>query len=79
MAEVAELTKTTEPRTPGQWYDFACFYAVASGKVADKKQEYADRAMELLHKAVQAGYRDAAHLKKDTDLDPLRKRRTSRS
>ena len=58
----------------GQWYDFACVYAVASGKIADKKQEYADRAMELLHKAVKAGYKDAAHMKKDTDLDPLRDR-----
>ena len=25
-------------------------------------------------KAVKAGYRDAAHMKKDTDLDPLRER-----
>jgi hypothetical protein len=58
----------------GQWYDFACVYAVASGKVADKKQEYADRAMELLHKAVQAGFKDAAHIRKDTDLGPLRER-----
>ena len=30
--------------------------------------------MELLINAVQAGYKDAAHMKKDTDLDPLRKR-----
>ena len=30
--------------------------------------------MELLAKAVQAGYQDAAHMKKDTDLDPLRER-----
>ena len=34
----------------------------------------ADRAMELLAKAVQAGYKDVAHMKKDTDLDPLRDR-----
>ena len=30
--------------------------------------------MEMLHKAVKAGYTDAAHLAKDTDLDPLRNR-----
>ena len=29
---------------------------------------------ELLHKAVKAGYVDAAHMAKDTDLDPLRDR-----
>jgi serine/threonine protein kinase/Flp pilus assembly protein TadD len=73
VAEVAELTKLDGWNT-GQWYDFACVYAVASGKVADKKQEYADRAMELLRKAVQAGYKDGAHMAKDTDLDPLRDR-----
>lgn len=73
VAEVAELTKT--PFLPaGQWYNFACVYAVASGKIADKKAEYADRAMELLQKAVKAGYKSAEQMKKDTDLDPLRER-----
>ncbi len=73
VTEVDELTKVAG-WTAGQWYDFACVYAVASGKIADKKQEYADRAMEMLHKAVKAGYKDAGHMKKDTDLDPLRGR-----
>ena len=58
----------------GQWYVFACIYAVASGKDAGKKDEYAARAMELLQKAVKAGYKDAAHMAKDKDLDPLRDR-----
>ena len=30
--------------------------------------------MELLTLARAAGWKDAAHMKKDTDLDPLRKR-----
>lgn len=80
VAEVAELTKPapdasgSEKWTAGQWYDFACVYSVASAKLADKKQEYADRAMELLQQAVKAGYTDAVHIKKDADLDPLRGR-----
>jgi serine/threonine protein kinase/Tfp pilus assembly protein PilF len=57
-----------------EWYDFACIYAVVSGKVADKRQEYADRAMELLHQAVQAGWKDAGRMKRDRELDPLRGR-----
>lgn len=73
VAEVAELSKM-----PGwnaaQWYDFACAYAVASGKFADKKQEYAGRAMELLRQAVNAGFRDAAQMKQDSYLDCLRGR-----
>ncbi|HEV3445599.1 MAG TPA: serine/threonine-protein kinase [Gemmataceae bacterium] len=78
---IAEAAELTSPRASeiahwnaGQWYDFACVYATASGKTAPKKQEYADRAMEFLHKAVQAGYKDAAHLTTDIDLDPLHDR-----
>jgi hypothetical protein len=41
VAEVAGLTKSSD-WNPGQWYNFACVYAVASGKLSDKKQEYAD-------------------------------------
>jgi serine/threonine protein kinase len=73
VAEVAELTKALA-WPAGQWYDFACIYAVAAGKDAGKKKEYADRAMELLQRAVKAGYKDAAHMAKDKDLDVLRQR-----
>jgi hypothetical protein len=73
VAEVAELTKS-EAWKAEQWYDFACVYALASKKWADKRHAYADRAMELLQRAVQAGYKDAAHMAKDTDLDSLRNR-----
>jgi serine/threonine protein kinase len=74
VAEVAALTKV--PSLPGAaWYDFACVYALASGKSADSKQEYADRAMQMLHKAVKAGYRDTTQMKKDRNLDSLRPRK----
>lgn len=73
VAEVAELTKSPNWKVD-QWYDFACVYGIASVKITDKKQDYADRAMELLQKAVESGYNDTAHMKKDTDLDPLRDR-----
>jgi tetratricopeptide (TPR) repeat protein len=73
VADVAALAKISSWNA-GQLYDFACIYAVASGKVAGKKQEYSARAMELLHKAVHAGFKDAAHIKQDSDLDALRDR-----
>jgi serine/threonine-protein kinase len=73
VAEVEELTKSSK-WTAAQWYGFACVYAVSSGKLTDTKQEHADRAMTLLNQAVRAGYKDAAHLRKDTDLDPIRGR-----
>jgi len=73
VADLREAMKS-ETWSAGEWYDFACVYAVASSKIADKRQAYADRAMELLHKAVKAGWMDAAHMRKDTDLDPLRNR-----
>jgi eukaryotic-like serine/threonine-protein kinase len=73
VAEVAELIKNPSWNA-GQWYDFACVYSLASAKIADKKTEYADRAMELLHKAVKEGWNDAEHTATDTDLDPLHDR-----
>jgi tetratricopeptide (TPR) repeat protein len=73
VADMDELTRTGEWNSD-QWYTFACFYAVASGKDIDKKQAYGDRAMELLRKAVQAGWKNGAHTAQDTDLDPLRQR-----
>ena len=33
-----------------------------------------NQAMDLLRQAVAKGYKDAAHVKKDTDLDPIRNR-----
>jgi tetratricopeptide (TPR) repeat protein/tRNA A-37 threonylcarbamoyl transferase component Bud32 len=73
IAESDELTKSSS-WDAGMWYNFACVYALASGKVADKKREYANRAMDLLQKAVKAGWTEAAHMKQDHDLDSLRNR-----
>jgi len=60
-----------------QWYNFACLYSVASSQLPEQQAAYAIRAMELLKKAVDAGYntaKAAEHMAKDTDLDPLRDR-----
>ncbi len=73
MADVSELTKN--PSWNGdQWYNFACVYSLASAKIAHKKNEYTDRAIELLRNAVKAGWNDAKHTAKDPDLDALRDR-----
>jgi serine/threonine protein kinase len=55
-------------------YDLAATYAIGSGMIASKKKEFADRAMEMLNKAVKFGFADAARLVKDTDLDAIRAR-----
>ena len=63
-------------------YNAACYRAVtaavqAKNPTADAvrlAKDDADRAMQWLHQAVQAGYKNAAHMKKDADLDPLRER-----
>jgi tetratricopeptide (TPR) repeat protein len=75
FAEIGRLTGA------GEWnelqcYEVARFYAVTTGKAIDNKQKkgYGDRAMGLLRKAVQAGWKDGAHMAKDSDLDPLRDR-----
>jgi hypothetical protein len=37
-------------------------------------QFYGDAALRLLREAVSKGYKDVAHMKRDTDLDPLHQR-----
>ena len=73
IAEATEITKSDS--TNGErCYNLACVYSVASGKDAAKKSEYADRAMELLQNAAKLGFKDAALVAKDPDLDSLRTR-----
>jgi hypothetical protein len=70
---------------PADAYDAACFLSLCIPIVAkldklddtkrkDAVQFYGDAAMKLLRDAVGKGFKDAAHMKKDTDLDPLRER-----
>jgi hypothetical protein len=40
----------------------------------ERAKTYADRAIATLRQAVHNGFRDVAHMKKDSDLDPLRSR-----
>jgi tetratricopeptide (TPR) repeat protein len=71
-------------RTDGDsLYDAACLHALVAGAIRDQDSDAdaeklskieADRAMELLRKAVASDYRDAARMNKDTDLDVLRSR-----
>jgi tetratricopeptide (TPR) repeat protein len=53
-------------------YDCACVYALAHARSKDDK--HAARAIELLRQAVSRGFRDADHVKNDTDFDSLRQR-----
>jgi tetratricopeptide (TPR) repeat protein len=73
VAEAGPLTQHTHWTGP-QWYTFACVYAAASARTPAKQQEYADRAVQLLDKAIRSGYRDAARMAGDAHLKPLRGR-----
>jgi tetratricopeptide (TPR) repeat protein len=70
---------------PADAYNAACFLSqcipiVAQRTKLDEKQRqeaaqfYGDTAMKLLRDAASKGYKDVAHMKIDTDLDPLRPR-----
>jgi hypothetical protein len=56
--------------------------AVAPGKKPDElkpeerslRERYGARALALLRQAVKAGFKDAARVKRDSDLDPIRDR-----
>jgi len=69
--------------TAGQLYNAACVYSLAAASVAKDKPElladeralrdgYADEAVATLREAVAAGWKDFAHIKKDSDLDAIR-------
>jgi hypothetical protein len=45
---------------------------LAEAQRQERAQEYSGRALATLRQAIQNGYRDADHMQKDTDLDPLR-------
>jgi tetratricopeptide (TPR) repeat protein len=70
---------------PADTYDAAGFLsgcipiAAKHQKLDDRQRKesaqfYTDAALKLLRVAVSKGYKDVAHMKKDTDLDPLRQR-----
>jgi tetratricopeptide (TPR) repeat protein len=76
LAEAQALASGGEV-TAGTLYDCACVFAIclaACKDNGDQANQYGDLAMELLQKSVAAGYNDAAHMTRDSDLDPLRGR-----
>jgi hypothetical protein len=81
----AETCRDLGWNAPADAYDAACFLSLCLPIVAkhdkldatqrkEAAQFYGHAAMKLLRDAVNKGYEDVAHMKKDTDLDPLRKR-----
>jgi eukaryotic-like serine/threonine-protein kinase len=73
ITELTKLQSLTEFNS-NQLYDFACVYGVAAKQDEAQALTYGDAALELLRKAVTAGWQDAAHMRQDTDLDALRDR-----
>jgi tetratricopeptide (TPR) repeat protein len=79
------LERFPDPTGVKDLYSLACLYSVLSGvgpaeqalpadKVQRKQTAAANRAMAVLRRAVAAGWKDAAHMRRDSDLDPLRAR-----
>ncbi len=65
------------PKDHNTLYGCACVHALATGAVAADailSERYGSRAVALLRQAVEAGYHDAERLRKDADLDSLRRR-----
>jgi hypothetical protein len=81
--QTAEIWENSKRTDAGGLYNAARMRAVTAAvfRAADKSpaggqqaDAEADRAMVWLKEAVAAGYKDAAHLKHDKDLDTLRGR-----
>lgn len=80
-----EVIERLPSDSPNDLYNLACFRALCStGRAQEKNKPTAeelagqkrdlDLAMEALHKAIDAGYRDLNRLRNDTDLNALRGR-----
>jgi serine/threonine protein kinase len=81
--QTAEMWENLKPTDPVGLYNAACMRAVAAAvfRAADDSPEAgrqadaeADRAMAWLKQAAAAGFKDAAHMKQDKDLDVVRGR-----
>lgn len=73
---VAESLVNSPNPARGTIYSAACLYSQAStaDDSADRREEFAARAVELLRRAIDLGMNDAERIDKDTDLESLRER-----
>jgi hypothetical protein len=82
LREGISIQDRKPPSGPVRRYDLACNHALlsdlagrpGSGVSPAEGRIEADRAMRWLRDAVASGFRDQAHMRTDTDLDPLRRR-----
>jgi serine/threonine protein kinase len=81
----AETCRDLRWDAPRDAYDAACAMSqcvpivakqerLGDGQRQEARRFYGDAAMKLLRDAVSKGFKDVAHMTKDTDLDPLRSR-----
>jgi tetratricopeptide (TPR) repeat protein len=73
VAELDDL-RMLNTWTAQDWYHFSWVYALASAKLPDRKAEYGGVSVELVRKAIAAGFRDVADLKRNRFLAPVRQR-----
>jgi tetratricopeptide (TPR) repeat protein len=82
LQAAVKMFESVASPSPTQIYNLACCQArlVAAGSVegsgmkADEVRATADKAMATLNRAVSAGYRDAANMRTDADVEAIRKR-----
>jgi hypothetical protein len=75
-----EMLDQSSSASPWALYRLACAYSRLSAEgggaapAPDDREAHAARGMEVLHRAVSAGFVDVGRLARDPDLDPLRSR-----
>ena len=81
LRDVEEIRGIRKKLTRTDLYNVACLYSIASAKVPPAgtaagqqglAREYQEKAIKMLEKAVEAGFTDLDHMRKDPDLEPLR-------
>jgi serine/threonine protein kinase len=71
---VLDGLKSLPDKDAGMWYQRARIVSFASGAQTERRKEFADRAMMLLGRAVQAGYNNVSELRSENDFNPIRER-----
>jgi hypothetical protein len=81
-ASEAEDLAASKMITVSALYDCACVISLCSSGIkddAEKKKQYADKAIKILDRAIASGYANMENLKSDDDLIAIRDREDFKS
>ena len=80
-SDVTEIRSIKKKFGRGDFYNLACVYSISSSMVeggdegsepSNLRKGYREKAIESLRQSLAAGWKHFAHIREDSDLDPIR-------